>query len=69
MGLLTSFVLDDREGFMEMSRDLSPELTLALVARSAQFTVDILAQALGITREDAMALVAQSVAAVDQDDA
>ncbi|WP_147424854.1 hypothetical protein [Microbacterium sp. AG790] len=68
MAILSSMVLGDREGFMALTEDLEPAQVIGYLGRSAELVVNVLAQALQVSKEEALRIVAMSVAVVDQDD-
>ncbi|RKS93713.1 hypothetical protein DEU37_1133 [Microbacterium sp. AG790] len=53
---------------MALTEDLEPAQVIGYLGRSAELVVNVLAQALQVSKEEALRIVAMSVAVVDQDD-
>lgn len=68
MAILTSMILHDEEGLAAVAGDMPCPHVLAYLARASELVVNVLAQTLGVTKEEALRICAQAVAAADQDE-
>lgn len=67
MAILSAYVHHDEEGLAAVAVDLTCPQTIALLARASEAVVNMLAQVLGVTKEEALIAAATAVAAANDD--